>query len=449
MQIWKYLKTALAQVATVLVIFSSVGVAGAHAQNVLMLATNETAADAIAALSNMQAEFVSAGAVVTRQNILSTAGAVTPATFTASPGPYDVVLIGTVYAAMDSSNWTAVQTAMSVRAANSFVMFVDGCCQLAANLEGMRTVLNNASNFGLTTGLTFNQHDSFPLNTNSPYQGSFSGLTPFAGGYYTLLNNVPAANALYLPAGTVTPPALGTTTPAYGLFVPVSQSFAGAGACLFAVNDISPWSGSPYVTNLGKIAPAFLAAAGSGGACGLSASVSKAFTPTSVAAGESVTLTITVNNLNNPSAPISALNVQDLLPAPVVVNGVVTTTCTGGMLSAVNGTNTVSLSNATLPAAGCTITVPVVWPVSAVAQCLNTSTTVTNTIKPGPAANGGQFNTASGQVLTPATATLTCTQTVPPTVAPVPTLGEWARLLLSSLLVLAGGVFLWRRRAAA
>ena len=138
----------------------------------------------------------------------------------------------------------------------------------------------------------------------------------------------------------------------------------------------------------------------------------------------------------------------DQLPAPLLVNGTAVSTCTGGTLSAANGSATVSLTGATLPAAGCTITVPVVWPISEANQCVNTSTTVTNTITPGALANGGQFSTGGGQVNTPATATLTCTQTVPPqppTVNPVPTLGEWARLLLSALLAAAGGV-LFRRQ---
>jgi len=58
----------------------------AQAQNVLMLETSEAAGDALEALNNLQAEFINAGATVVRQDILSTAGAVTPAIFTASPG---------------------------------------------------------------------------------------------------------------------------------------------------------------------------------------------------------------------------------------------------------------------------------------------------------------------------------------------------------------------------
>ena len=49
----------------------------------------------------------------------------------------------------------------------------------------------------------------------------------------------------------------------------------------------------------------------------------------------------------------------------------------------------------------------------------------------------------------PAQATLTCTQSAVPAVNPVPTLGEWARLLLGVLVLLvAGGVLARRQRLA-
>ena len=440
---------AMARLAMVFVLAGVFGAGAAHAQNVLMLATVESASDAVSALNNLQAEFVGAGATVTRQNILTTAGAVTPALFTASPGPYDIVLVATVYNAVNASNWSAIDAAIASRAANSFVMFVDGCCQVPANMNRMRQGLAAASGLPLTLGATQLGPGTFPLNTNSAYQSFFAGtLSQIAGAYTTYIAGVPTANALYLPQGTVTMPAPGSTTSAYGMFLPITQSYAGAGACVFAVNDVSPFIAGAWLANQGKIGPTFLAAAGPGGACGLAASVTKTFSPTTVASGQNATLTIQVANHSNPLVDVAALNVVDQLPAPLLVNGTAVSTCTGGTLSAANGSATVSLTGATLPAAGCTITVPVVWPISEANQCVNTSTTVTNTITPGALANGGQFSTGGGQVNTPATATLTCTQTVPPqppTVNPVPTLGEWARLLLSALLAAAGGV-LFRRQ---
>lgn len=424
----------------------------AQAQNVLMLETSEAAGDALEALSNLQAEFINAGATVVRQDILSTAGAVTPAIFTASPGPYDIVLVATVYNSVDASNWNAIDAAIASRAANSFVMFVDGCCHTAANIGRMRTGLAAASGFALTAGADQGARDNFPLNTNSLYQGFFTASLPqINGGWTQYIAGVPTANALYLPAGTVAMPAVGSTTSAYGLFLPITQSYAGAGACVFAVNDISPFDTGSYPANQRKMATAFLGAAGPGGACGLAASVRKTFAPTTVVSGQNATLTIQVANHTNPLVDVGALNVLDQLPAPLLVNGAAVSTCTGGTLSAVNGSATVSLTNATLPAAGCAITVPVVWPRSAADQCVNTSTTVTNTITPGALASGGQFSSGGGQVNTPATATLTCAETVLPPVAvnPVPTLGEWARLLMAGLLVLVAGGLLSRRQRLA
>ena len=425
----------------------------AQAQNVLMLATSEAAGDALEALNNLQAEFTNAGATVVRQDILSTAGAVTPAIFTASPGPYDIVLVATVYNPVDASNWNAIDAAIASRAANSFVMFVDGCCQVPANMDRMRQRLVAASGLPLTLGAQQGSVANFPLNTNSSYQSFFAGTLPqIRGAYTTYIAGVPTANALYLPEGTVTMPAPGGTTSAYGMFLPLAQSYAGAGACVFAVNDISPFVSSAqgnYPANQGKIGPAFLAAVGPGGACGLAASVTKTFSPATVMSGQNATLTIQVANHTNPLVDVAALNVIDQLPAPLLVNGAAVSTCTGGTLSAVNGSGTVSLTGATLPAAGCTITVPVLWPASALNQCLNTSTTITNTITPGALANGGQFSSGGGQVNTPAQATLTCTQSAVPAANPVPTLGEWARLLLGALLVLvAGGVLARRQRLA-
>ncbi len=156
--------TAAARIAAALLLMGVAAVVPnlAQAQNVLMLATVESAADAVIALNNVQAEFAGAGATVTRQDILATAGAVTPATFTASPGPYDIVLVATVYNPVAASNWDAIDAAIASRAANSFVMFVDGCCQTAANIGRMRTGLAAASGFALTAGADQGARDIFP-----------------------------------------------------------------------------------------------------------------------------------------------------------------------------------------------------------------------------------------------------------------------------------------------
>ncbi len=368
--------------------------APAAAQNVLMLATNEGAADAQVALANMQAEFTNAGATVTRLDVLDIPGAVTAATFSAAS--YDAVIIGNAYVAIDPGNWSAVDAAITSRAANSFIVFNDGCC-VAGNVALMVGSLNAAApGWGAALGGGQGGYAGFPLNTNSPYAANFTLLNPLRGGWVTYIANVPADNVLYLPTGA-TPPAAGTTpTSAYGAFLPATQSHGGTGACIFATVDVSPFDASSYPVNAGKIASAFLNAARAGGACGLSAQITKAYSPTSVDAGGTTTLTISVSNLSG--APVNGLVVNDTLPNDLLVAGPVTTSCTGGTLSAAPGGNTISLTGATLPAAGCTLTVPVIWPIAATCNI-----TTLNTITPGT-----QFSTAGGQVNTPAAAELAC-----------------------------------------
>ena len=385
----------------------------AAAQNVLFLHTNEpTHPDAdLDAYTNLKNEFTAAGATITDVGGLQTAGSISAATFTApSGGAYDLVIMASAYVQVDASNWGPINTAISNRSANAFIMFNDGCC-VPANISNMVASVAATGAFTPTAGSVYNGMVAAVLNSNSPYSSSFTGLNPFIGGYIQYFNNVPANNALYLSPGSV-PPAAGTTpvNNVYGLFIPTAQSYNGQGACLFATVDLSPFVSSPapspydpsaYARNQHKIGPAFLNAVKAGGACGLPAAISKTFAPATVDAGGASTLTITVDNIS--LLPVTGLNVTDNLPTPVVVGAAASTTCTGGTLMAAVGSSTVSLTGATLPVGGCTITVPVQWPAASAALCTGTGTTVTNTITPGSG-----FTTSLGQVNTPATATLSC-----------------------------------------
>lgn len=420
----------------------------ALAQNVLVLTTNEPidqfgpGNNGNAHFVNLVQEFTATGASVTQQAILDGANAVTPATFVlAGGGRYDMVVVASVYNAVDSSNWTAINNAIAARSANAFMMFVDSCC-IPANNAAVGAAFTASGAFSPTLGSNTFSLGSFPLNTASPYSTSFTGLNPLHGGYIQYFNNVPASNALYLQTGASNPAAGSTVNNVYGLLVPSQQSYNGDGACLFATIDMTPFSpaaaGDQYPQNAGKIAPAFLNAVRAGGACGVPASIAKAFAPTTLAPGGNATLTITVANSSN--APVTGLNVTDNLPAPLTVAGPANTTCTGGTLAATTGGSRVSLTNATLPAAGCTITVPVQWPVGQAALCRAPGTTVTNTITPGT-----DFTTSQGQVNTPATATLSCLGDAPSPKS-VPTLSQWALLALTLLL----GAMAWaqtRRQA--
>lgn len=108
----------------------------AHAQKVLILQTTETGTgDDTGAANihlNMLAEFENAGASVTVQNGLQTAGTVDAATFNATP-PYDLVVVSSVYQAPGAGNMSAIQAAVSARSANAFVFFMDGYVDSSAH----------------------------------------------------------------------------------------------------------------------------------------------------------------------------------------------------------------------------------------------------------------------------------------------------------------------------
>ena len=391
----------------------------AFAQKVLMLTTSEVASDAIQATNNLQSEFESVvgAANLTRMSVLNNANAISQATFTNAPGPYDIVIVSSTYISIDSTNWTVIQNAIANRWANSIVFFVDGCCEATngANAAKMVSALNGGAATSFSLGSSLSGFARFPLNTNSPYAPSFAGLNPFAGGDITYINNVPASNALYLAAGT--PPASfppagsALTNNVYGLLIPTGPSTSGNGACVFAVVDVSPFVNAapgytPWSENQGKVGPAFVNAATSeNGACGLP-KVTKSFDKADIyLGGTGNTSVLTINISNGTPNAINNVNLTDNLPAPLQIGaGAVSNTCTGGTLTANPGSNAISFTGFGIPSGGCSVTVPVVWPnTDAGRQACVSAPAVTNTITPGV-----DFVSPTGQVNTPATASLTC-----------------------------------------
>ena len=394
------------------------GAQQALAQKVLLLTTNEVATDAMQANDNLETEFagVVGAANLTRMTVLSTPNAISQTTFTSAPGPFDIVVVASTYLPVHPTNWTVLQSAVANRWANSIVFFVDGCCEGSNgnNAQQMVNILNAGTGSTFVLGSSGGNDSQFPLNTNSPYSASFAGLNPFYGGAITYINAVPASNALYLKAGTLPAgfPSAGTTptNSVYGLLIPTIQSNAGDGACVFAVVDITPFYDPPgalsWTNNRGKVGPAFVNAATSeNGACGLP-KVSKSFDRADVYLGGSdnnTLLTITLSN-GTPN-PITNVNLTDNLPAPLVVAaGAVGNTCTAGNLIAAVDSSVISNNGFTIPSGGCTITVPVQWPnTDAGRQACISTPSVTNTITPGT-----DFVSPTGQVNTPATASLAC-----------------------------------------
>lgn len=110
--------------------------------------------------------------------------------------------------------------------------------------------------------------------------------------------------------------------------------------------------------------------------------LNKAFSPNSIAAGQTSLLTITV--FNRTVGALTGITFTDALPAGLVLaaNPAASTSCTGGALQAFPGDNKVVLANATAPArpnnqeqASCTVTVRVTG-------ATPTALPHTNTIKP-------------------------------------------------------------------
>lgn len=151
---------------------------------------------------------------------------------------------------------------------------------------------------------------------------------------------------------------------------------------------------------------------------------SKAFFPTAIAAGGVSRLTITLSNNNAGIATLDAGGFTDTLPAGMVIaltpNAV--TSCGVGVPTAVAGASTVSLP------AGTTI------PGGAPGMC-------TLAVNVTAAAAGSYTNTLpvlfTDQVESAAPAGVTLTVSVLPT-SGIPTLSEWAMILLSAFLSITG-----------
>jgi hypothetical protein len=173
--------------------------------------------------------------------------------------------------------------------------------------------------------------------------------------------------------------------------------------------------------------PAFVGGGGGGG--GVPPKVTKAFSPNGNGPGVLSTLTITLTNANATAATLTAALV-DTLPTGVVLAASpnASTTC-GGTVTAAAGGGSITLSQAgsTIPASGsCTVIANVT---SA------TAGSYTNTIAVGALQTSNGNNTVAG------TATLTIAAS-----SPVPTLSQWAMIVLAALLCLGGFLAIRRKR---
>ncbi len=156
---------------------------------------------------------------------------------------------------------------------------------------------------------------------------------------------------------------------------------------------------------------------------------SKSFTPDTIFSGGISTLTFTIDNSANAIAAAN-LDFTDNLPAGVVVNTPpnASTTCTGGVLTAVAGAGVITYTGGSVAALStCTVQVDVTSAVAAV--YVNVS---------------GDLTSSSGNS-GPASDTLTVNPAAALPTA-VPTINEWGMIILMVLAGLGAVYFMRRKR---
>jgi uncharacterized repeat protein (TIGR01451 family) len=286
---------------------------------------------------------------------------------------------------------------------------------------------------------------------------AFSPATIDAGGVSTLtvtLSNPNAAVATLtaplidtLPSGVVIAATPNASTTCGGGGAPVAvagdstvtlpggSSIPAKGSCTLTA-DVTAAVGDSYINTLpagaltttggnnAASAVATLTVVPSGGG---TPTLGKAFSPATIAAGGVSTLTITLSNPSDAVATLTA-SLIDTLPSGVVIAATpaVSTTCGGGAPVAVAGGSTVTLpAGSSIPANGsCTLTAHVTAAVGG---------SYFNTLPAGALETTNDNNAGS------AVATLTVVpRIVTPPSAAVPTLSEWAMIMLAGLLVLVG-----------
>jgi uncharacterized repeat protein (TIGR01451 family) len=230
---------------------------------------------------------------------------------------------------------------------------------------------------GGTTSLTFTL-------TNSNPSGALTGV----GFTDTLPAGLAVANATSaVCGGTLTTSGNNTITLA-------GATIAASGNCVFPVTVTGTAAGTKNNTT----GPVTSTNAGTGNTASASLDVvappviSKAFGATSLGLGGTTSLTFTITNPAGNAVTLTGVAFTDTLPAGLVVatpNGL-TGSCGGGTITANAGSNSISLSGATIAAGGsCTFSVNVTAVGSG--NQVNTTGNVTST-------NGGSGNAATASV---------------------------------------------------
>ena len=168
--------------------------------------------------------------------------------------------------------------------------------------------------------------------------------------------------------------------------------------------------------------------------------LSKTFGPTTIPVGGISTLTITLSNNNEGEATLTE-TLTDALPGGVVIESTpnASTSCGVGTPTAVAGSSTVSLPTGTTIPGGAPGTCALIVDVTAAAPG-----TYVNTLA------AGALVTDQGSNADPATATLnviplTVIPPFPPSATAIPTLSQWAMIILAFVLAIVGFAAMRRR----
>lgn len=430
----------------------------ALAQKVLMLTSNVEGSnpeppDTASLFNFLQQEFEEAlpsSTDLTRMSVLGNPNAISRATFEPANGAYDIVIVSSVSRPIDPSNWAVLQEAVANRWANSVLFFEDYLLweQDPENPypEYALDLINAITTYDLKPSSAASGHtNALPLNEKSPYAKSFVGMTPLVLDLPSLtIDNLPSDNILFTAPPESNPDGNSLNDPAYAALIPPGAVNGGKGACIFVTIGALPLDPISGSNSKGKVGPAFIhAISDENGACGLPKVTQNFDKAELVLRGNENNAMLRISFSNSSPDAIPNARLRNQFPSPLLIGaGSVTSTCIGGELNAVEGSNSLSFSGFGIPAGGCSINVPASWPNAngGTLACINTPQ-ITNTITPGI-----DFLTPIGQVHSASSASITCVlpSTLSAKPAAIPTSSPFTlALMFASVLML--GAFALRK----
>ena len=344
-----------------------------------------------------------------------------------------LIVAVSVYNPIDPARMADLATALSSRSDLAIVAFLDGCqtasCTgYSANLPPFVAAVNAIKPASWPTiglGATFGVYAA-PLNTTSFYQQPFAnaGLTTLPGGFYTPVTGIPVDYALYTQDPLPTP-APATADDTVILLIPHAASNNGNGACLFFASDTS------FSSSINLIAKTSITAAlDPNGLCAQPVVGAPDLKPTltgpgSLPPGSSASLTLTVSNVVNQADSANGQVTVTLPTGMTVVPGSLPANCTP---AAGNGSFTCTLGGITRNTSNTPI---------------NFQVTTTNTFTNQPLT--AEVTGVTGEVNTANNKTTLTIPAFAPSAAAIPTLNEWALMLLALAMLGMAGLSARRR----